>query len=189
MRIRKAEITDAAAIHDIYAPYVLNTAITFDYEVPDIKEFEGRIERTLCNYPYFVAEEDGQVVGYAYAGLFRTRIAYRHCVEVSIYIDQSRHGVGIGRMLYQKLEEALIRQNIYILYACITATCREDDGNLNDDSIRFHKKMGYQLVGKHNLCGYKFGRWYDVVWMEKVIAQRPEVPDSFIPFRDIGDDH
>ncbi len=186
MNIRVATKEDAAAIRRIYAPYVQDTAVTFEYDVPEEEEMHRRIENTLNEYPYLVAEENGVVVGYAYTGRFYGREAYRHCAEVSIYIDTNCRGTGIGSRLYQELERLLLKQNVFILYACIAETERKDDEYLSDASIRFHEKVGYKIVGKHHLCGYKFGRWYSVVWMEKVIAGRPKMPEPFIPFAEIS---
>ena len=182
MNIRIATEQDAEAIHQIYAPFVRDTAITFEYSVPDATEMAMRIRHTLENYPYLVAEEDGTVAGYAYAGLFRTREAYLHSAEVSIYVDPRYTGRGIGRELYLELERNLVRQNVFILYACITETEREHDEHMTDGSIRFHSRMGYQLKGSFFHCGYKFGKWYSMRYMEKVIAPRPDAPDPFIPF-------
>lgn len=182
MEIRTAAPKDAGRIRKIYAPYVKNTAVTFDYEVPDTEEFESRIRNTLENYPYLVAVENGRILGYAYAGPFRHKAAYQHDAEVSIYLDETRRREGIGRALYRELERLLILQNVFITYACITFTDREEDEYLTLDSVRFHEKMGYKLAGRHELCGYKFGRWYSMIWMEKVIAERPETPEDFIPF-------
>lgn len=182
IEIRIARTEDAEAIMEIYAPYVRDTAVTFDYEVPDASEFESRIENTLKSYPYLVAVENGRVVGYTYAAQFRHKAAYQHDVEVSIYLDKDRRREGIGRQLYRELEKRLIRQNVFLIYGCITATDRADDEHLTRDSISFHEKMGYTLTGRHNLCGYKFGKWYDALWMEKVIAERPEQAEPFVPF-------
>lgn len=182
MNIRFAKAGDAAAIREIYAPYILNTAVTFEYEVPDVEEMRRRIVTTLEKYPYLVAEDNGKVVGYAYADIFHTRAAFRHTAEVSIYIDSEHRRCGLGKTLYYELESLLRRQNVFIVYACIAHTASDDDPYLTNASIVFHEKMGYTLVGKHNLSGYKFNRWYSVVWMEKVLAERPQLPDDFIPF-------
>ena len=189
MKIRIARPEDAEAIRKIYAPYVRNTAVTFDYEVPDVSEFGSRITNTLKSYPYLVAVEDGRVVGYTYAAQFRHKAAYQHDVEVSIYLDKDRRREGIGRKLYLELEKRLLRQNVFILYACVTATDRVNDEHLTRDSIHFHEKMGYTLTGRHNLCGYKFGKWYDTHWMEKVITERPEQAEPFIPFSALKEGH
>lgn len=182
MKIRVATAEDAKSIQRIYAPYVERTAVTFEYDVPCIDDFQQRIINTLKEYPYLVAIEQEKIIGYAYAGSFHSRAAYRHSAEVSIYINENWHKKGVGKQLYQELEKRLIQQNVFILYACIAATERDNDENLTDSSICFHKKMGYTIVGKHNLCGYKFDKWYSMIWMEKLIVDRTERPNAFIPF-------
>ena len=182
MEIRIATIHDADAIQKIYAPYVMNTAISFEYEPPDSEELVRRINSTLKDYPYLVAVVDGKIAGYAYAGAYRSRRAYMHTAETSIYVEASKRGKGIGRRLYEELEKKLIPQNVFVLYACVTTTDRNDDEHSTDASIRFHEQMGYSMIGRNDCCGYKFGKWYSVVWMEKVIAERPENPEEFTPF-------
>lgn len=182
MKIRIATAEDAKLMQEIYAPYVEKTAVTFEYDVPCADDFQHRILHTLEEYPYLAAIEQGKIIGYAYAGPFRSRVAYRHAAEVSIYLNESWHKKGIGRQLYHELENRLIQQNVYVLYACIAVTDRTDDEHVTDASICFHRKMGYKLVGKHNLCGYKFNKWYSVVWMEKSIADRADRPGAFVPF-------
>jgi len=185
MEIRIAATEDAAAIRDIYDPYVENTAITFEYDVPGVEEFERRIGNTLKSYPYLVAIHEGKVVGYAYAGAFRPRAAYQHTVEVSVYVDKAFCGQGIGKHLYLELEKNLEKQNVFTAYACITMTDREDDEHLTDASIRFHTAMGYTLAGTFEKCGYKFEKWYGMIWMQKALCERPENPDKFIAFNEI----
>lgn len=185
MEIRVAAVEDAESIWRIYAPYVEHTAVTFEYDVPTVDDFRQRISRTLKEYPYLAAVEQGRVIGYAYAGTFHERAAYRHSAEVSIYIDEKWHGKGVGKRLYEELERRLLKQNVFILYACITAVGSGGDEHVTDASICFHRKMGYTLVGTHNLCGYKFNQWYSVVWMEKVIAERPDEPEAFVPFSEL----
>lgn len=182
MKIRVATAEDAKSIQSIYAPYVEKTAVTFEYDVPSVDEFRQRIANTLKEYPYLVAVEQEEVIGYAYASPFHSRAAYKHSAEVSIYLHERWRKKGIGKQLYQELERRLLRQNVFVLYACITTTERRDDEHLTDASIRFHKKMGYTTVGKHTLCGYKFDQWYSVIWMEKQIANRVDKPDAFLPF-------
>ena len=182
MKIRQARPEDAKDILNIYAPYVRETAISFEYEVPDEDEFRRRIQDTLRKYPYLVSEEDGRVTGYAYAGSFKWREAYKHSSEVSIYIARDQRGKGIGRALYEELERLLLKQNVFVLYACITEAYEDCDPYLNDDSIRFHEKMGFRLCGRHTRCGYKFDRWYNMIWMEKVSSDLPDHPDEFIPY-------
>lgn len=185
MKIRLATPQDAKEIRQIYAPYVTDTAVTFEYEVPTVETFEERITNTLRKYPYLVAEEEGHIVGYAYAGAFRPRAAYQHSVEMSIYVDREKGGKGIGRKLYQELEHRLIQQNVFVLYACITMTERTDDPYLTDGSIQFHKKMGYTFAGHFHHCGYKFSCWYSMIWMEKSICNRPDHPEPFQPISDL----
>ena len=185
MEIRIADPGDAAAIRNIYAPYVTDTAITFEYDVPDVQEFQRRIDNTLKRYPYLVALEQGTVIGYAYAGSFRPRAAYQHSVEASIYVDRKQSGKGIGRILYTELEKILLRQNVHVMYACITATEWEQDEHLTDKSILFHEHLGYTLVGRFFHCGYKFDKWYSMIWMEKRIGEQPDHPEAFLPFPDL----
>lgn len=156
MEIRIADTKDAEAIREIYAPYVLNTAVSFEYEVPSVEEFRKRIANTLAEYPYLAAEEDGVILGYAYAGVFHARPAYKHCVELSIYVRQDCRGRGVGKGLYLKLEEMLIKQNVYSVHACIAVPDGEDE-HLTDDSEKFHRKMGFEIAGRHEKCGYKLG--------------------------------
>ena len=172
MTIRAASIEDAEEILAIYAPYILETAITFEYDVPSIEEFRQRIADTLEKYPYIVAEDEtGKIRGYAYVGEFHAREAYRYSVETSIYIEKDRRRSGLGRLLYDALEEELEKRGIQNLYACIAAPAAEDDPYLTNDSIRFHEHLGYELIGRFHSCGYKFNRWYDMVWMEKMIGE------------------
>lgn len=185
MKIRVATAEDAGSIQSIYAPYVEKTAVTFEYDVPCTEDIRQRIINTLKEYPYLVALEQEKIAGYAYAGSFHARAAYRHSAEVSIYLHEKWHKKGIGKQLYQELENRLMRQNVFVLYACIATTGRDHDENLTDASICFHKRMGYTTVGKHNLCGYKFNKWYSVIWMEKQIADRADSPNAFIPFSEL----
>lgn len=166
--IREATIEDARDLLAIYAPYVEDTAITYEYDVPSEEEFAQRIADTLRRYPYLVACDDGRIVGYAYAGTFKGRRAYDCSVETSIYIDRGCYGRGIGRLLYEALEARLMRQGITNMYACIAYTGHEDE-YLTNDSVRFHERMGFELCGTFHRCAVKFGRVYDMVWMEKFI--------------------
>lgn len=181
IHIRLADISDAKELLAIYAPYVKETAITFEYTVPSIDEFTERIRNICTRYPYLAAICENEIVGYAYAGVFKERTAYDWAAEVSIYVKKGWHGKGIGRKLYTTLEECLKRQNIVNLYACIASTETEDE-YLTHDSIRFHERMSYKLIGEFRKCGYKYNRWYDMVWMEKIIGiHLPEQPEV-IPF-------
>lgn len=185
VKIRTADILDAQELLEIYAPYVKKTAITFEYEVPALTEFERRIKYTLARYPYLVAEKDGEILGYAYTGVFKDRAAYDWAAEVSIYVKEDKRGLGIGSMLYTALEEISRAQHILNLNACIAYSDTED-AYLTKDSVKFHSRMGYHLVGKFHRCGYKFGRWFDMVWMEKELGEHPAEPAPVIAFTEIG---
>ena len=168
--IRSAAPPDAARLLQIYAYYVANTAISFEYEVPTVEEFRSRIVNTLQKYPYIVLEEDGVIQGYAYAGAFKSRAAYRHSCEVSIYVDREAGGKGYGRSLYEALEKELKARGILNLYACVAVPIVEDE-YLTHNSEQFHQHLGYRRVGEFRKCACKFNRWYNMVWMEKIIGE------------------
>ncbi len=167
--IRKAAIEDAERLLEIYSYYVENTAITFEYDIPSLKEFKARIGNTLKKYPYLVLEEDGLIQGYAYAGAFIGRAAYDHSCETTIYLDHDSRGRGLGRALYEALEQALKDMGILNMYACIADPIEEDE-YLTHNSEQFHRHLGFTKVGTFHKCGYKFGRWYNMIWMEKIIG-------------------
>ena len=173
--IRPAIIKDAKELLSIYSPYVLETAITFEYEVPTLEEFANRIEKISEKHPYLVAEGDGKIIGYAYASTFKDRAAYDWCVETSIYLAKDMRGKGVGKLLYQALEDALKEMNILNANACITYV-QEEDEHMNNTSMHFHEYMGYKLVGRFHQCGYKFGKWYDMIWMEKMLGEHTDNP-------------
>lgn len=173
--VRKASVKDAEAIRQIYAPYVLDTAITYETFVSSVEEFQGRIARTLSKYPYIVAEVDSQIVGYAYAGPFYARPAYDWSAELSIYIDRSFRRQGIGKTLYGELENLLGEMGITNLYACIACPDVPDE-YLDGSSIEFHRHQGFSLAGTFTHCANKFGRWYNMVWMEKFIGEHSTPP-------------
>jgi len=171
MKIRLANIEDAKGILNIYSHYVLNTAISFEYKVPTVDEFKIRIKKTLENYPYYVAILDNKIVGYAYAGAFVGREAYKYSAESTVYIDKDYKKQGIGKLLYQKLEEDLKQKGIRNLYACIGTPVDKADEYLDFNSVEFHKHLDFKQVGEFHKCGYKFDRWYNMVWLEKVIGE------------------
>lgn len=168
--IRDAKVTDAKAIQTIYTPYVETTAITFEYNVPSEEEFCRRIETVLQKYPWIVAMVNGKVVGYAYASAFKPRDAYQWAIETSIYVDNNNKRSGIGRQLHEALEQRLKMQGILNMNACISFIDPEDE-YLTQDSVRFHERLGYQKVAHFHQCGKKFNRWYDMIWMEKMIGE------------------
>lgn len=181
IQIRTASADDAKALLEIYTPYVEKTAITFEYDIPTLQEFENRINRTLKNYPYLVAEQNGELLGYAYTGPFVGRAAYGWSAEISIYLKETKRKMGIGRRLYDALEQISKAQNILNLNACIGYTETEDE-HLTNNSMEFHAHMGYTLVGRFHNSGYKFGRWYDMIWMEKLIGEHNDTPLPVIAF-------
>ena len=168
--IRNATIDDAERLLEIYAYYVENTAISFEYDVPPLAEFQNRIENTLKRYPYLVLEEDGVIRGYSYAGPFASRAAYSFSCEVTIYVDRDSRGLGYGRMLYEALEKELKETDIRNLYAKIADPVIEDE-YLSRNSEKFHSHMGFVKVGEYHKCGHKFGRWYNMICMEKIIGE------------------
>lgn len=175
--IRSARPEDAEGLAEIYRPYVLETAITFEYEPPDGAEFRRRMAAVQTRYPYLVAEEAGVLLGYCYASPFHTRAACAWDAEVSIYLRGDARRRGLGRALYGALERRLTAQGVVSLCALI-GDPEEEDSHLTHDSLRFHTCMGYRLLGRYPRCSYKFGRWYDLVWMAKELAPRldPQPP-------------
>ncbi len=177
MKIRCAAPEDAGRLSEIYAYYVEKTAVSFEYAAPSPAEFARRIEATLKNYPFLVLEgEDGAALGYAYAGPFKEREAYRRSCEVTVYLDRAARRRGYGRALYEALEKELLARGIRNLYACVASPVGRDP-RLTRDSERFHHRLGYRKVGTFRYCGEKFGRLYHMIWMEKRIGGRePNAP-------------
>lgn len=168
---------DYEALLAIYAPYVQNTAITFEYDVPSTAAYAQKIETISRDYPFLVARgADGVPLGFAYAHTFYGYAAYGWCAELTIYLAQDARGKHLGTKLYNKLFEACRAMGILTVYACVTTTDRPDDPYCPSTSVAFHEVRGFKLVGRFNECGYKFGRWYDVVWLEKPLAVRGVCP-------------
>ena len=163
--IRNAVIEDASRILEIYNYYVKNTAISFDYETPALDEWIARMVRTMSRYPYLVVEENGVIQGYAYAGPFVGRAAYDWSCEMTIYLDHNVQKCGMGRKLYETMEQELGKMGILNLYACIGYPDKDDE-YLTTNSADFHAHLGYTRVGLFHKCGYKFGRWYHMIWMK-----------------------
>lgn len=170
IKIRNAHINDAERLLEIYSYYIINTAITFEYDVPTLSEFQNRMRRIMEKYPYIVVEKDGIIQGYSYAGAFVGRAAYDWSCETTIYLDRNARKLGLGRKLYEALETELKKMGILNLYACI-AYPETEDKYLNRNSAQFHEHLGFVKVGEFHKCGYKFGRWYDMIWMEKIIGE------------------
>lgn len=175
--IRRAAAEDAAALLEIYQPYITDTVITFEYDVPTVDEFAARITDTLTDFPYLVCEWDGKPVGYAYAHHIRERAAYDWAVELSIYLSPMVQGKGVGAALYQCLIDLLEMQHIRILYGCVTLP--------NEKSRRLHEKLGFALTGVWHGSGWKFERWHDVGWFEKRLGgDGPAQPVVLFPALD-----
>lgn len=170
MSIRPATENDIPAMLAIYKPYVETTTYSFEYDVPCTRTFTQRFYQHTLQFPWLVWEEDGQVLGYAYAGAPFERAAYRWDAEVSIYICPAAQGRGGGRALYERLERILTRQGYRTLYAIITSE--------NQASLDFHTKMGYTHLATFPHCGWKKGRWLAVTWLQKQL-QDLGTPDSF----------
>ncbi|HEL2491700.1 TPA: N-acetyltransferase [Streptococcus suis] len=162
INIRSAQIEDAADLVAIYAPYVETTAITFEAEVPTVADFVSRIKKTLEKFPYLVAVEEGQILGYAYASTYYARAAYDWTVELSVYVSSEARGKGIGSFLYDALEEELTARGFKNFLACIALP--------NPASLALHKKRGYEQVAHFKNVGYKFDTWHDIVWLQKSLV-------------------
>ena len=157
--IRAATEADVPEILSIYAPYVETTTITFEYVVPSLEDFTQRFRQVTKLFPWLVWEEEGEILGYAYASLPFARAAYAWCAEPSIYLRQDAKGKHIGRKLYAALEELLRQMGYIISFAIVTGE--------NERSLAFHRAHGYEDCGLFHHCGLKFGRWLDVYWLEK----------------------
>lgn len=179
--IRMATPLDAQCLLDIYAPYVLDTTVSFELQVPTLEAFRARIEKTLASYAYLVVEhcdetaDEGarQIVGYAYYGAFGERAAYQWSAETSIYIDRAWCGRGLGAHLLDALESCMAAQGITNSEACITEE--------NTGSIAFHARHGYTERARFSQCAYKLGRWLGVYWMEKHLAEHIDAPAPIHP--------
>lgn len=161
LAVRDATTTDAAACAALYAPYVTDTTISFEEEPPDAAEMARRIAASQEAHAWLVAERDHRLVGYAYAGTFRGRAAYRHTCEVSVYVDVDAHGVGIGRTLYTALLERMREAGMRRAVGAATMP--------NDASERLHRTLGFEVVGTFREVGFKRGLWCDVTWFQKAL--------------------
>lgn len=166
MTIRDARRSDVPAMLAIYAPFVEHTAVSFEYEVPTEAEFARRLEEHQAAFPWLVCEENGRVMGYAYAGHAFERAAYGWNAEISCYLAPELRGRGVGRRLYARIEEILTRLGYYKLFAVVTSA--------NAPSVAFHHALGFRDAACFRNVGYKQGGWYDVLWLEKTLCDRPE---------------
>ena len=176
--IRAAEKADVPAMLAIYAPYVLETTVTFEYAVPTLSEFEDRFSAVTEKLPWLVWEKAGAVLGYAYASLPFTRAAYAWCAEPSIYLRSDARGRGIGKRLYAALESILLELGYVVSYAIITGE--------NAPSLAFHYALGYRKCGELVNSGQKFGRWLDVYWLEKRLNSVETPRNSPIPWKEFS---
>lgn len=168
IEIRSVKPKDAEDLIKIYSYYVENTAISFEYVTPSIKEFKKRIKAITKRFPYICLVKDGQIKGYAYVNTFHARKAYDWSVELSIYVDKDCRKCGYGRLLYTELEKELKSRGFRNMYAGI-ATPLEEDEYLDFSSHKFHEKMGFVKVAEFHGCGVKFGQVYNLIYVEKVL--------------------
>jgi len=175
--IRLATAADAEAVAAIYAPYIESTVITFEVTPLTGDEMRARMLQSLARCPWLVAEEDGRVVGYAYAGPHRERAAYQWSADVAIYLDQQVHRRGFGRALYSTLFQMLVRQGYVNAYAGITLP--------NEKSVGLHEAIGFTPVGVYRNVGFKMGRWLDVGWWQLQLQPLPVDPAPVTPWKDI----
>lgn len=176
--IRLATPDDAEELLEIYAPYVRETAVTFEYEVPSVEEFGERVERTLLRYPWLVAERAGVLLGYAYAGQYRSRAAFQWDAEGSIYLLPQVQGTGLAAHLYRFLIRLVKAQGIRNFYGCIT--------HPNPASEQFHRKLGFTDLAIFPNAGYKLGQWWDVLWSYLPLDETEDPPTPFRPFGEIA---
>lgn len=175
-KIRLAKLTDASQMLELYRPYVLDTAISFELEPPSLQEFKKRISENLGNFPWVVCEIDEQVVGYAYSGAYKSRCAYAWSVESTIYVNRNFHGKGIGKDLYRHLFALLKDQGVVNVIAGIALP--------NDASIIIHESLGFAKVAQFKDVGFKLNRWWDVGYWQLQL-QKPMEPEALRPYHDI----
>lgn len=174
--IRLATADDADRILNVYTPYVLQTASTFEYEVPSVEEFQGRIEKISAKYPYLVCECNGEIIGYAYGSTHRERMGYSWCAEATVYLSETHHRRGIARLLYEALFALMKEQGYKSIYVSILST--------NAASLAFHRAMGFEDIGIFRNIGYKLGGWHSNVWMQLFLGEHgiePPLPAAFTP--------
>jgi len=179
-QLRLATPDDAAGILAIYAPYITNTSLTFEMEVPALEAFAERIRSYLVNWPWLVCEKEGRIAGYAYATRYRERTAYQWCTESSIYIHEEFQHSGIGKSLYGALFHILQKQGFRNVYAVINLP--------NEKSVTFHEMLGFTYFAMYEQVGYKLGKWKNVGWWRLVINEFGDEPAPPIPFSALNKD-
>jgi L-amino acid N-acyltransferase YncA len=176
--IRLAVDSAAAAIARIYSPAVIDHVISFEIVAPDASEMTERLRKIRPQYPWLVFEEDGAILGYAYASSHKDRWAYQWSVDVCAYVDVNAHRRGVGRALYTSLFAVLVLQGYRNAYAGVTLP--------NPASEGLHRAVGFTPVGTYHKVGYKFGEWHDVAWFERELAERvidPPPPRAITSFQ------
>lgn len=161
MNLQLIQEEDISEVLNIYAPYVKNTAITYEYDVPSPKTFSERVHHYTEQYPWIVAKEQGKIEGYAYASVYRSREAYQWGCELSVYLCPEARGKRLGKRLYSALMDLLTLQGYYTVYGVISLP--------NDSSIALHERLGFSLEGIQRKCGFKLGQWHDAAIMSKVL--------------------
>lgn len=172
--LRFASESDAETLLGIYAQYI-ETTITFEYELPSVETFRERIRSIRQDYPYLVWEENGTILGYAYAHRFAERAAYQWSAELSVYLNRSARGRGLGAVLYTALMNLTALQGVHTVYALVTSH--------NERSDRFHADMGFHIAGTVENAGFKNGRWLGVTYYEKAIRTYDDAPSPLLPVR------
>jgi L-amino acid N-acyltransferase YncA len=166
--VRRASHEDALACQAIYAPYVRDTVISLELDVPSVPEIRDRMERSLETHEWLVLEDDTGIHGYAYGSSYRSRAAYRWACEVSVYVETGRRRTGAGRMLYDALFPRLVDRGYLTALAGMTLP--------NEASESLHRSLGFETVGTWSRIGWKFGAWHDVLWMQRRLASGIEPP-------------
>jgi L-amino acid N-acyltransferase YncA len=175
--IRLATPDDAAAVADVYRPYVESTVISFEVAAPDVTEMRRRMAAVLARLPWLVCERDSRVVGYAYASPHHVRAAYQWSVDTTVYVSTDSHRAGVGRELYGTLFPLLARLGYVNAYAGITLP--------NAKSVGLHESFGFAPVGVYRNVGFKFGVWHDVGWWSRALQPLPAVPSPPIALPDM----
>lgn len=170
--IRLAERTDVPGILEIYSPFILETAVTFEESVPDEESFWKRIQEIMTELPFLVCEIDGRIAGYAYASAYRSRASYRWSKEVTVYIHPDFHRKRVAQALYTSLNEMVRYQGIADLLAIITIP--------NESSVAFHEQFGYRKCGEFLKVGYKLNQWQNVGWFELFLQDETQAPKDRI---------
>jgi len=177
LTLRLATPDDGDACAAIYAPYVIDTAISFEAVPPDGAEMAGRITRTIARTPWVVAQVDGVIRAYAYGTRHRDRAAYDWTVETTVYVDRAFTRVGLGRATMRALLAILELQGAHLVVAGITPP--------NEGSIGLHLALGFERIGAFQAIGYKFGTWHGVEWFAKELGPREEDPRPLVPLADL----